>query len=205
MMKVISAIILSLMVGNAAFAQKSMRKMDAWLKFENSFIFHAELIVHDNNADYWVMPIAEDEVGVERARAMIRLMESITHKENPFIVKIRLAAIDYDYSDPILNGDSELAKIATETFKETPRQKMAKIKCLGYYSDVTIPLCSIYLDGKFSMQEIIIEKGLTPLSKNSHEVSNEDYATLLDAQDRAKDGEVGIWYPFYYMKKAMER
>lgn len=202
MMKVILILAMNLIASSGVYAQQNN---DNWLRFENEFSFPAEILAHDAHLDYWAMPIIEDKEGFKRARDMIELMGSVTHMENPFILKIRLAGLNYDYSDPLTLGTDEVSIGGTKAIKDAGRQRMAIVKCLGYYSEVIIPLCFVNFEKGRSIQRTLLEGGFTTISKNIHEIDGLEYIQLKEAEKKARDKEIGVWVPFYYLKKAMTK
>ncbi len=198
----LKVIFLSLIASISSASVGAAQDINDWVQFNAPYSFAVELLANESGLDYWALPLEEDPKGIGAVRAMIAFMQSTNHRENPLIIKIKLAGVSYDYHDPSLPPD-EFSEVVKQSLRTEGMRSLAMINCAGYYSNVNTPVCFVDFEGGDSLQKRLLSKGHLSLGANPREVSADVYASLKAAEEEAKKAEIGIWVPFFFMKRSM--
>jgi hypothetical protein len=198
----LKVIFLSLLASISSVPAWATQDINDWVQFDTPYLFAAEMLANDTDIDFWALPIEDGKSGVSTVRAMLAAMQSTSHRENPLIIKIRLASVSYDYQDPLMPPDefSDEVKLALRT---DGMRSLALVRCSGYYSNVNTPVCFIDFERGDSLQKRHLEKGYLSLGVNPREVTPDAYAELKETENLARKAEIGIWVPFFFMKRSM--
>lgn len=174
-----------------------------WASFETPYRFAGEVLARDKGLEYWLMPFADHEPSLAQARDMINTMQTVTHLENPLVIKFKLAGVRYDYNTGVnISEDPFFAQVERDLSK-IGMQETAMVECTGMYLSEKIPYCHVELEDGVPLQKLLLEKGYVTVAKNSHEVSDSLFPMLQYEEDLARVSEIGIWRPFFFMMRGL--
>lgn len=193
-------IILSFVALSFAFVHQAHAKEIEILKFNSPVEIVGTVFVEvvNNNVSFWGIPFPEDKEGIEKIKEWNKKGKYGNFKPSLNAFKYEPASIKLAFSDEMKISKSDFN---TELIKEVIShfsEKDAIFKCYASGFD-SVPQCETYDNTDTPLSQSFVRKGFAIMDKQRLTGYADHDQKVIEAEDQAKELQVGIWKPFHFL------
>lgn len=149
----------------------------------------AEILFFDDLSTMWVFVYSEDSFNKISSRSQQKLMSKKDRMLAINIFGIRKVERQESFSQ------TEKQQVALHEIEKRVKGRSASLNCIGVNKKTGSPVCEVIV-GSVNLGLGMIENGISPFTQEGN-IDSKIRKIYIDAQNYAKDEQIGVWEPFY--------